>query len=306
MQDAPEKRDRPEFAGVVLVAWSPPSEDIWAQVSEGLGRAAQALFTEAASVEMVSPGGVWEQLVTHENRLVYCSAERRSVAEAVLRAVDEGAQQIVIVPMVFALDHAPPADAAFDDILSLVKEVERRHPEIAVYFVGPPFDQETQISRILSQVSRYEPDAVELIEGVVVRGFDSDWSLFAQFMNRLQAVLPPNTKVAIRGSAVVGYSYTTGQPFDSLGRGTSDLDLVLVGEEAMAAWKPEAFYVPEINTMPLSDAMPDIAPRFEGIREELQELVGRPVNIQAMPKWFLDLRRVVQGIPYVFLDTFET
>jgi hypothetical protein len=30
-------------------------------------------------------------------------------------------------------------------------------------------------------------------------------------------------------------------------------------------------------------------------------MVGRPVNIQVMSRWFLDLRAAVQGTPYVDL-----
>ena len=84
--------------------------------------------------------------------------------------------------------------------------------------------------------------------------------------------------------------------------GYCDYALVLMGESAMAEWKPEAFFFPGVNTLPLSDENPDIAPRLEPVREELQRMVNRPVNIQAMQKWFLDMRSELQGTPYIFLD----
>lgn len=71
----------------------------------------------------------------------------------------------------------------------------------------------------------------------------------------------------------------------------------------MAEWKPEAFYFPNVNTMPLSDHSPDIAPALNAVREELQAMVGRPVNMQAMQPWFLDMRADLQGTPYVFLGS---
>jgi hypothetical protein len=97
-------------------------------------------------------------------------------------------------------------------------------------------------------------------------------------------------------------SYTTGEPFDVRGRGTSDLDIVLIGEEAMAAWAPEAFYLPGVNSQPLDDAAPGVATAaLEAARETAQHIAGRPVALQAMARWFLDLRSALQGTPYVVL-----
>lgn len=120
-------------------------------------------------------------------------------------------------------------------------------------------------------------------------------------MQELRSALPPGTRVAIRGSTLTGRSWSTGRPFDALGPGTSDLDLVLIGKEAMAKWSSKAFYIPGVNTMPLSDKMPDIAPALNPVRVALQQMVGRPVNFQAMPQWFLELRRLILGQPYMVL-----
>ena len=121
-------------------------------------------------------------------------------------------------------------------------------------------------------------------------------------MSALQGGVPDGTRLVLRGSAIQGASYKTGEPFDSRGPGTSDLDVVLLGDEAMAAWEPEAFYLPGVNTQPLDDSASDIAdPRLDRARRAAQEAAGRPVALQAMARWFLDLRSGLQGTPYVVL-----
>ncbi len=121
-------------------------------------------------------------------------------------------------------------------------------------------------------------------------------------MATLQAAIPEGTKIAWRGSAIQGANYKTKEPFDSRGSGTSDLDLVLIGDDAMSEWHPEAFYLPGVNTMPLWDEARWVAPRLDPARGNAQDLAGRPVSLQAMAKWFLDLRSGLQGTPYVVLD----
>ena len=41
---------------------------------------------------------------------------------------------------------------------------------------------------------------------------------------------------------------------------------------------------------------------LEAARREAQAMVGRPLSIQAMASWFLDLRVAVQGQQYVVLS----
>ena len=56
------------------------------------------------------------------------------------------------------------------------------------------------------------------------------------------------------------------------------------------------------NPSPLHDAAPDLAdPRLERARRLAQDAAGRPVSLQAMARWFLDLRSGLQGTPYVVL-----
>jgi len=70
----------------------------------------------------------------------------------------------------------------------------------------------------------------------------------------------------------------------------------------MGQWEPGAFYLPGVNTLPLWDGAPDVAaPRLEAARRSAQDVAGRPVAIQAMAPWFLDLRSGLQSTPYVIL-----
>ena len=96
--------------------------------------------------------------------------------------------------------------------------------------------------------------------GVVERAFGGDPARFGRFISTLQAAVPDGTRIILRGSAVQGVSYKSGEPFDGRGPGTSDLDVVLVGDEAMAEWQPDAFYLPGVNTMPLWDKARWVAP----------------------------------------------
>jgi hypothetical protein len=118
----------------------------------------------------------------------------------------------------------------------------------------------------------------------------------------LRAALPPGTTIALRGSTVAGRSYKTGEPFDAGGPGTSDLDVVIVGEPVVGLWVPEAQLLGGINTLPLSDDAGWVAPALDRARRRAQAIARRPVSIQAMAGWFLDLRTLVQGQPYVVLN----
>jgi hypothetical protein len=78
----------------------------------------------------------------------------------------------------------------------------------------------------------------------------------------------------------------------------------LVGTAAMGLWGAESFYVPDVNSVPLSDDNPDAAPALNELRVRLQDLVGRPVNFQASAEWFLTMREGLLGQPnYTLLET---
>jgi len=140
----------------------------------------------------------------------------------------------------------------------------------------------------------------ELTDAIVKRAFRGDPELYQRFLATLRASIG-DTDIVLRGSAVTGHSYREHEAFDAHGPGSSDLDIVLVGPHAFRHWVPDAFYLAGVNTVPLSDHAPWVAPGLEPARQEAQALVGRPVSIQAMARWFLELRAIIQGQKHVTL-----
>jgi hypothetical protein len=138
----------------------------------------------------------------------------------------------------------------------------------------------------------------EIRARILKLGFDGDEERFDKFCETLRAGLPAGTGVALRGSVVTAERWEDGTPFDGDGRGTSDLDVTLVGGEVMKYFDDEAYYIPKLHTKPLGDKDPLIAPALNPVRRELQKLVGRPVNFQATSNLILFARDVLLGQPY--------
>src|SRR6266566_2725107 len=99
--------------------------------------------------------------------------------------------------------------------------------------------------------------------------FGGDPERFDEFCRVIRQEVPDGTGVILRGSAVTGRRWKDGALFDSDGPGTSDLDLTLVGDEAVALFKPSGFFVPGVHSRPLSDEDPDIARSLIPLREAL-------------------------------------
>jgi hypothetical protein len=133
---------------------------------------------------------------------------------------------------------------------------------------------------------------------VVRLAFGGSRERYDEFCKAVCYAIPPGTGVVLRGSAVTGKRWKDGAPFDADGPGTSDLDLTLVGEEALAFFKVTGFFVPGVHSRPLSDEDPDIAPDLVPLREKLMAMVGRPVNIQATRDVVMYLRGELIGQPY--------
>jgi hypothetical protein len=144
----------------------------------------------------------------------------------------------------------------------------------------------------------HEMSKAELHKRVVTLGFDGDERLFIAFYKKLQQGLPEGTGIVLRGSVVTNKRHEDGHPFDSQGKGTSDLDVTLVGKKIMEAWSADAYYLPGLHTKPLRDEDPEVAPSINPLREALQKLVGRPVNMQATSSLVLYARDVLFGEPY--------
>jgi hypothetical protein len=136
---------------------------------------------------------------------------------------------------------------------------------------------------------------------VIQYAFGGDEAKFAEFCDVLRGAVPEGTYAVLRGSAVTGYRWKNGARFDADGPGTSDLDLTLVGGEALKLFSLTGFYVPGVHSIPLSDEHPDIAPDLVPLRDRLMEMVKRPVNIQATSDLVKYLRGDLLGQPYLTL-----
>jgi hypothetical protein len=144
----------------------------------------------------------------------------------------------------------------------------------------------------------YEMDESEIRSRIVTLAFGGDERNFIGFYRKLQQGLPEGTGIVLRGSVITNKRHEDDTPFDSQGKGTSDLDVTLVGSKVMEAWSSDAYYSPGLHTKPLCDKDPDIAPSLNELRESLQKLVGRPVNFQATSSLVLYGRDVLFGEPY--------
>jgi hypothetical protein len=145
------------------------------------------------------------------------------------------------------------------------------------------------------------PTDEEKRRNVIRLAFEGDEQKYLEFCERIRDAIPEGTTVVLRGSAVTGERWKDHAPFDADGPGTSDLDLTLVGEEAIRLFKLSGFFVPGVHSRPVSDDDPDIAPDLVPLRQRLMALAGRPVNIQASREIVLHLRGDMLGQPYLVL-----
>ena len=144
----------------------------------------------------------------------------------------------------------------------------------------------------------HEMNEAEIRSRIITLAFGGDERLFIAFYRKLQQGLPEGTGIVLRGSVITNKRHEDGSPFDSQGVGTSDLDVTLVGKKVMDMWDASAYYIPGLHTKPLCDQDPDIAPNLNPLRESLQKLVGRPVNMQATSSLVLYGRDVLFGESY--------
>ena len=160
---------------------------------------------------------------------------------------------------------------------------------------------------LLVTVSEQTPAAeqelseAEKRDNVIRLAFDSDPAKLEHFVGIIKGVIPENTGVVLRGSAVTGFRWKDKAPFDADGPGTSDLDLTFVGHRILAYYKVTGFFVPGVHSRPISKDDPDIAPDLIPLREELMAMVKRPVNIQGTRDFVMYFRGELLGQPYLTL-----
>jgi len=138
-------------------------------------------------------------------------------------------------------------------------------------------------------------------ENVLRLAFHGREDLFNAFCHEIEQVVPPGTTVVLRGSAVTGTRWKDGAPFDADGPGTSDLDLTLVGADALLFFHIDGFFVPGVHSRPMGEDDPDIAPALVPLREKLIAIVKRPVNIQASREIVMQFRGGLLDQPYLTL-----
>jgi hypothetical protein len=138
-------------------------------------------------------------------------------------------------------------------------------------------------------------------DNVVRLAFGGDPAKLDAFVQLIKEFIPENTGVVLRGSAVTGFRWKDEAPFDSDGPGTSDLDLTLVGSRILAYYKVTGFFVPGVHSRPVSEGDLHIAPALLPLREQLMNMVKRPVNIQGTRDVVMYLRGELLGQPYLTL-----
>lgn len=145
------------------------------------------------------------------------------------------------------------------------------------------------------------PTEAAMRANVLRLAFGGDESRFQDFCDIVRGAVPEANAGVLRGSAITGFRWKDGSPFDHDGPGTSDLDLTLVGGEVLRYYSIDGYWIPGIHSRPLSDDDPEIAPELSPLRKRLMEMVGRPVNIQGTRDWLQHLRGDVLGQPYLTL-----
>jgi len=136
-------------------------------------------------------------------------------------------------------------------------------------------------------------------ERVTRLAFEDDPERYDEFVRAIDEATPAGVEVILRGSAVTGHKWHSEEPFDAEGPGTSDLDVTFVGGDMVTLFRE--FHIPEIHSVPLSEAHPFASPALGALRKELCALARRAVNLQATTSFVQFVRDVVMDQPYLVL-----
>lgn len=132
--------------------------------------------------------------------------------------------------------------------------------------------------------------------------FEGDEARFQKFVDTVRDAIPVGVGAVLRGSAITGIRWRDGASFDAEGPGTSDIDLTLIGGDALKMFRLDGFFVPGVHSRPLSDKEdPAICPELVPVRQKLIMMVNRPVNIQATGDLIMFLRGDLLGQPFLTL-----
>ena len=157
-------------------------------------------------------------------------------------------------------------------------------------------------SRVSSDEGRTAADPLSqdaIRERVTRLAFDGDPKRFEEFVRVLEEATPSGVEVILRGSAVTGHKWMSDEPFDADGPGTSDLDVTFVGGSMITLFRE--FHIPEIHSVPLSEAHPFASPALGALRKQLCAMTHRAVNLQATTSLVQFMRDVVMDQPYLVL-----
>jgi len=290
---APE-RDDPDDSPMILVAAGRREGDaaeIWTALLEIAPTAAVRGDRPPEPVESTGSSGT----------AVAVAAAGIDAAVARMRSLLDGGHDRLVVVAAGALDPTIDPLTWQAPLAAAVDAIRAAYPHADIHDLGRP-TRDLAASTLSDVIAIPRNDSPAMLAGAIVRGFGGDPAALARFIAHLRAALPAGTTIALRGSSVAGHRYSEDVPFDADGPGTSDLDVVAIGEDAVGLWVPEARLMGGINTLPLSDKAPWVAPALDPARRQAQALVERPLSIQAMAGWFLDLRALVQRHPYVILN----
>lgn len=146
----------------------------------------------------------------------------------------------------------------------------------------------------------YELTDEDMRSNAVRLAFDGDEERFRQFCKVLDENIPPDTGAVLGGSSVMGHSFE-GDPYDADGPRSSDLDIYIIGNEAIKYFTLDGFQIPGIHTHPVKDGDEEIAPDLKPLRHKLKQIVGREVTLQASQNFYYWFREKMLGQPYLLL-----
>ena len=133
---------------------------------------------------------------------------------------------------------------------------------------------------------------------VIQLAFGGDQRRYGEFCDLLRRVLPADTEVVLRGSAITGVRWKDGAPFTPTGpaRATSTSRS---SATRFTSRNPRRILH---SRPPLETAQrqgPRYCARLIPLRERLQQMVGRPVNVQATTDLVMYVRENFMGEPYL-------